>query len=155
MAVRVKFDSYLTSYHWYVIAFFRGNDFLKPLIVMEQSRLLGLENAHNIQSAIDKGDNVIILSNHQTEADPQVHSCNGSFLQWLKCKATALNVSITSPAGLVHPAGAEWTVVSGGASDLHCGPQGDQRPGGHPLLHGQCTAHDFCHNFYHNRSCTK
>lgn len=33
-----------------------------------------MENAKKIISAIEKGENVVILSNHQTEADPQVLS---------------------------------------------------------------------------------
>ena len=51
-----------------------GNDFLSPLIISEKSKLVGIENAKKIKDIIDKGENVVILSNHQTEADPQVLS---------------------------------------------------------------------------------
>lgn len=63
MAIREPFD----YYKW-------GNDFLKPLVIMEESKMFGLENAKKIQKLVSKGDNVVILSNHQTEADPQVLS---------------------------------------------------------------------------------
>ncbi len=51
-----------------------GNDFLKPLIIDEESKVFGIENCKLIESHLEKGDNVIILSNHQTECDPQVIS---------------------------------------------------------------------------------
>jgi hypothetical protein len=50
----------------------RGNDFLKPLIIKEKSKLVGKENAERIKALLEQGDNIVILSNHQTEADPQV-----------------------------------------------------------------------------------
>ena len=62
-AIRAPFD----YYKW-------GNDFLKPLIIVEKSRMLGEENAKKILEITSKGENVVILSNHQTEADPQVLS---------------------------------------------------------------------------------
>lgn len=49
-----------------------GNDFIRPLIIQQQSRLVGEEHAREILGCIDRGENVCILSNHQTEADPQV-----------------------------------------------------------------------------------
>ncbi|RYY84654.1 hypothetical protein EON63_08790 [archaeon] len=60
-AVRAPFDYYA----W-------GNDFIRPLIIQQQSRLVGEEHAREILSYIERGENVCILSNHQTEADPQV-----------------------------------------------------------------------------------
>jgi len=62
-AIRQPFD----YYKW-------GNDFLRPLVILEQSKVEGLQNAEKIAQLIAKGDNVIIMSNHQTEADPQVIS---------------------------------------------------------------------------------
>lgn len=47
---------------------------MKTLVVLEQSQLLGLENFQQMEQLLQKGDNVCILSNHQTEADPQVIS---------------------------------------------------------------------------------
>lgn len=51
-----------------------GNDFLRPLIKIDDSKMLGIENTLKIKEFIKQGDNVIILSNHQTECDPQVLS---------------------------------------------------------------------------------
>ena len=62
-AIREPFD----YYKW-------GNDFLRPLVIQEESKIVGLENAKKIQELTARGENVIILSNHQTEADPQVLS---------------------------------------------------------------------------------
>jgi glycerol-3-phosphate O-acyltransferase len=56
------------------IIFLRGNDFLKPLIILDQSILRGGDNLGKISEYIAKGENVVILSNHQTEADPQVNN---------------------------------------------------------------------------------
>ena len=47
---------------------------MRPLIMIDKSRLVGLENAKKIQELVKKGENVIILSNHQTEVDPQAIS---------------------------------------------------------------------------------
>jgi len=62
-AIREPFD----YYQW-------GNGFLKPLIILDQSILRGMENAVKIAELVSKGENVVLLSNHQTEADPQVIS---------------------------------------------------------------------------------
>ena len=44
------------------------------MIISEQSKLEGREHIAQIEEYLAKGDNVILLSNHQTEADPQVIS---------------------------------------------------------------------------------
>lgn len=62
-AIRSPFD----YYKW-------GNEFLRPLIILEKSKLEGLDNAKSIRDIISRGENVVITSNHQTEADPQVLS---------------------------------------------------------------------------------
>lgn len=62
-AIREPFD----YYKW-------GNDFFVPLVKANGSKFFGLENAKKILELVAKGDNVVILSNHQTEADPQVLS---------------------------------------------------------------------------------
>ena len=62
-AIRQPFD----YYNW-------GNDFFRPMMIMEQSKMEGVENAIDIANRIKNGENVVILSNHQTEADPQVIS---------------------------------------------------------------------------------
>lgn len=62
-SIRTPFDYYT----W-------GNNFMRPLIIDEQSKLVGVENFQKIREILDKGENVVILSNHQTEADAQVFS---------------------------------------------------------------------------------
>ena len=59
-------------YYDFVLYCNRGNDFLKPLIILDQSILRGADNLNKISEYVAKGDNIVILSNHQTEADPQV-----------------------------------------------------------------------------------
>lgn len=48
-----------------------GIDFLKPLVFMEDSYLLGEKNVYAIKEHLLKGHNVVFLSNHQIEPDPQ------------------------------------------------------------------------------------
>jgi len=48
-----------------------GIDFFRPLIEEENSKLYGKENVDKIVEYIKNGENVVILSNHQTEVDPQ------------------------------------------------------------------------------------
>lgn len=47
-----------------------GIDFLKPLVDLKNSKLFGIKNLQKIKEYIDKKENVILLSNHQTEVDP-------------------------------------------------------------------------------------
>lgn len=51
-----------------------GLDFLRPLVIFEKSKTLGLENIEKAESFLKKGENVIIFANHQTEPDPQAIS---------------------------------------------------------------------------------
>jgi glycerol-3-phosphate O-acyltransferase len=51
-----------------------GLDLLRPLVIFQQSRVLGLEYIKEIEQVIRKGENVILLANHQTEPDPQAIS---------------------------------------------------------------------------------
>lgn len=51
-----------------------GRDVVSPLIDMEHSTIEGRENLLSIIDAIDRGENVVLLANHQTEIDPQVIS---------------------------------------------------------------------------------
>jgi len=51
-----------------------GNDFFRSMVKWRSSRVLGVEHVESIQKVLDAGENVIILANHQTEADPQVLS---------------------------------------------------------------------------------
>jgi glycerol-3-phosphate O-acyltransferase len=51
-----------------------GLDFIRPLILMNSSKVLGSKEVTTMVKQLAKGDNVILLANHQTEPDPQVIS---------------------------------------------------------------------------------
>jgi glycerol-3-phosphate O-acyltransferase len=48
-----------------------GIDFMKPLVHLDESTVNGLSNLEEIYEHIHKNHNVILLANHQIEADPQ------------------------------------------------------------------------------------
>lgn len=47
-----------------------GNDFFRPLIDFAHSTIKGRPHLDEIASRLKKGENVILLANHQTEGDP-------------------------------------------------------------------------------------
>lgn len=51
-----------------------GLDLFAPMIDFSRSTLTGIENIQKIQNQLEQGENVILLANHQIEADPQVLS---------------------------------------------------------------------------------
>jgi glycerol-3-phosphate O-acyltransferase len=51
-----------------------GVEFLRPLVDMSISSVSGLSHLSEISAQLARGDNVIFLANHQTEADPQAIS---------------------------------------------------------------------------------
>lgn len=51
-----------------------GIDFLKPLVEIEHSTVKGLDKLDKISKALEKKENVVLLANHQIEADPQAIS---------------------------------------------------------------------------------
>lgn len=51
-----------------------ANNFFRPLVKFERSQFFGADEARRIAQLVADGHNVVILSNHQTEADPQVIS---------------------------------------------------------------------------------
>ncbi|MCH9613180.1 MAG: hypothetical protein SP1CHLAM54_01770 [Chlamydiia bacterium] len=51
-----------------------GLDFVRPLIDMEHSTVKGGIVLKEIEEKLKRGENVILLANHQTEADPQAIS---------------------------------------------------------------------------------
>lgn len=51
-----------------------GLDFIKPLVKLDNSKIFHPENLNEIENLLEKGDNVILLANHQTEPDPQAIS---------------------------------------------------------------------------------
>lgn len=62
-AIRTPFDYYQF-----------GLDFVAPLLDMTHSQVVGEDNLKKILQALDTHENVILLSNHQTEIDPQIIS---------------------------------------------------------------------------------
>ena len=63
-----------------------GNEFAKPIINRQTSALVGLEKIDQMRAQMAAGDNVVLLANHQSEADPQVRSAGG--WHWLGSDAT-------------------------------------------------------------------
>jgi len=51
-----------------------GLDFIRPLIDISSSSISGMEYLEEIVTHVKNGSNIILLSNHQTEADPQAIS---------------------------------------------------------------------------------
>ena len=51
-----------------------GLDLLRPLVIFERSKTFGLDHVEQMEAQLSKGDNVILLANHQTEPDPQAIS---------------------------------------------------------------------------------
>jgi len=51
-----------------------GLDFIRPLIDLNASHILGLDQLERIQKLLHKKENIILLANHQTESDPQAIS---------------------------------------------------------------------------------
>ena len=45
-------------------------NYVRNLIDFENSAALNLHNFDRIEELLAKGDNVVVLANHQTEADP-------------------------------------------------------------------------------------
>lgn len=48
-----------------------GLDFVKPLVELEKSNVLGKDNLAFIAESLKNKENVVLLANHQTEGDPQ------------------------------------------------------------------------------------
>lgn len=48
-----------------------GIDFVRPLVDLPHSKILGFEHLDHIAHLLKKKENVVLLSNHQTEGDPQ------------------------------------------------------------------------------------
>jgi glycerol-3-phosphate O-acyltransferase len=65
-------------YHQHIVQPFDyyhfGLDFIRPIVIMKDSKILHQQNVDRISQQLNKGDNVILLSNHQTELDPQAIS---------------------------------------------------------------------------------
>ncbi len=66
------------TYHKRIVSPFNyysfGNDFIRSLIDLQHSKVLGKKHLDKIQEQLQRGENVILLANHQIEPDPQVIS---------------------------------------------------------------------------------
>jgi glycerol-3-phosphate O-acyltransferase len=62
-AIREPFDYYSL-----------GLEFIRPLVDFKHSTVTGKDEIKKIEAALDRGENVILFSNHQTEIDPQLIS---------------------------------------------------------------------------------
>ncbi|CAJ1354126.1 unnamed protein product, partial [Effrenium voratum] len=51
-----------------------GNSFFRSMIKWRFARVEGLENVQQVKEKLAAGENVVLMANHQTEADPQVLS---------------------------------------------------------------------------------
>lgn len=51
-----------------------GLEFFRPLVQFQSSKIHHPQHIKEIESALDNGDNVILLANHQIEPDPQIIS---------------------------------------------------------------------------------
>lgn len=49
-------------------------DFVRPLIDLPRSTVSGIDTLDQISTQLKNGENVVLLANHQTEADPQIIS---------------------------------------------------------------------------------
>lgn len=49
-----------------------GQDFFRPLIDLSNSTFMGKKHFEQLQRYIQQGENVVLLANHQIEADPQM-----------------------------------------------------------------------------------
>ena len=69
-----SFDSFhqrvLEPYNYYQF----GVEFIRPIVMSNASKVLHLDHLNRIETQLAKGDNVILLANHQTELDPQAIS---------------------------------------------------------------------------------
>ncbi len=73
LILQLKNPYQFPPYHAQVLKnFYFGKNFLRPLIDFPQSKLEGLANVNKIDEYLKKGENVVLLANHQIEADPQV-----------------------------------------------------------------------------------
>ena len=78
MIKHLKSPFHFGSYHKRILEpynYFRfGIEFIRPLVDMQRSCILGMDTVKKISSQLSAGDNVIFFANHQTEVDPQLMS---------------------------------------------------------------------------------
>jgi glycerol-3-phosphate O-acyltransferase len=66
-----KFEAYHRKIRTPVDYYQFSLDFFQLLINLEQSTITGIDQLANISEQLSRGENVVFLANHQTEADPQ------------------------------------------------------------------------------------
>lgn len=59
-----------SDYDYYAL----GNEFATGVINRDTSALIDMEQIDRIREQVANGDNVVLLANHQSEADPQIFS---------------------------------------------------------------------------------
>lgn len=74
VASPTKFQSFHTHEMAPIDYYGFGLDFLRPLVDMSRSQVLGIKNVTKIEQQLSQGENVILFANHQTEVDPQLIS---------------------------------------------------------------------------------
>lgn len=61
-----------TTKRWHPFDYYKFSlDFIRPLIDLSHSTVLGIDVLAKIDRELKKNENVILLANHQTETDPQ------------------------------------------------------------------------------------
>ena len=66
-----RFDLYHKKIRHPIDYYRFGLDFLKPLVDLSRSKVLGLDIVDQIELQLEKNENAIFFANHQTEPDPQ------------------------------------------------------------------------------------
>lgn len=54
-----------------------GNDFFRPLVELDKSRLAGVDNLEKIAEYLKNGENVFLMSNHQVTTSRERFQCFG------------------------------------------------------------------------------
>lgn len=75
LQIELKNPYHFQPFHRQILSpdyFSFGKNFVRPLIEFPRSKLEGLSQIEQIEKYIKNGENVVLLANHQIEADPQV-----------------------------------------------------------------------------------
>lgn len=67
-----RFQLFHQSVHHPIDYYRFGLDFIRPLINFKDSKVYGYENVDRMIEQVRRGENVILLANHQIEPDPQI-----------------------------------------------------------------------------------
>ncbi len=75
LTLQIKKPHPFASYHQQILSpdyFSFGKTFLRPLIDFSHSKVKGLDQLEKMNNYLKNKENVVLLANHQIEADPQV-----------------------------------------------------------------------------------